>query len=120
MVVNSLSGLSNINIVTKELSQSLKMSNWQMLKKIRFPHALPYIIDGMKVAWPGAVIGAVAGEYIAAYDGIGLYLVQQSIWFNTDLLFAGIIAITIFSTSLFGVILAFDKKFIWWREETVS
>ena len=51
------------------LCRSLRMSDWQVLIRVRFPTSPPFIFSGMKVAVTLAIIGIVVGEFIASQQG---------------------------------------------------
>ena len=48
------------------LCRSLRMSQLQILVRVRFPTSFPFIFSGMKVAVTLAIIGIVVGEFIAS------------------------------------------------------
>ena len=50
MVVNTAVGLASAEPEMLDLVRTLKAGRWQVLSKIRFPNALPYIFVGLKLA----------------------------------------------------------------------
>ena len=50
MVVNTAVGLASAEPEMLDLVRTLSASRWQVLRKIRFPNALPYIFVGLKLS----------------------------------------------------------------------
>lgn len=115
IVVNTISGLTDVDANLIELVRSMSSTKWQIFYKIRAPHSLPYIFDGFKIALPLAVIGAIIGEFVGANMGLGnLILVTGSV-LNTSLGFAVLVVVTIMSIALYGVLVLVEKRVVWWR-----
>jgi NitT/TauT family transport system permease protein len=69
MLSNTLIGLNATDHNMKNLFYLYNASKWQVMWKLRFPAALPYIIAGAKISCTLAVVGAIVGEYIAGVGG---------------------------------------------------
>ena len=67
------------------LCRSLRMSQWQILIRVRFQTSFPFIFSGMKVAVTLAIIGIVVGEFIASQQGLGYLILFASSRQQTDL-----------------------------------
>ncbi|MFA5663795.1 ABC transporter permease [Castellaniella sp.] len=113
--VNSLTGLNEIDDDILDLAKLAGGSNWQMFTKVRLMHALPYITDALKVAFPLALVGSIVGEFIGGNMGIG-YLVLSG-QFNMDiaLVFAALLSITIFTSLGIAAIGLFERLFLKWQ-----
>ena len=68
--------------------------------KIRLPNALPAIFGGLKISITLAVVGAVVGEFVGGDAGLGYLLMVANGSMDTQLLFAGIVALTILGVVL--------------------
>ena len=60
------------------LCRSLRMSEWQVLIRVRFPTSPTFIFSGMKVAVTLAIIGIVVAEFIASQQGLGYLILFAS------------------------------------------
>jgi NitT/TauT family transport system permease protein len=70
--VNVLKGLTQVNPIHTELMRSYAAGEWTILRRVRFPNALPYLFTGLKVASSLSVIAAVVAEYFGGLqDGLG-------------------------------------------------
>jgi NitT/TauT family transport system permease protein len=104
IVINAISGLRSIEVQKLYLLRSMGASSLQTYSKLRLPHALPYIFAGLKLSSTLAVIGAVVAEFIASERGLGRLILNASSNFQTSLLFAGIVYLTVLGTLLFFAI----------------
>ena len=62
VTINTLRGLRSPDPRAIELMHSYAASNAQILWKLRFPAALPYIFVALKIAATASVVGAIIGE----------------------------------------------------------
>jgi NitT/TauT family transport system permease protein len=62
VTINTLRGLLSIPPTALELMNSYAASQWQVLIKVRIPHALPYIFTALKISATASVVGAIIGE----------------------------------------------------------
>lgn len=83
LVVNTILGFYEVSPVLKEVGLSLGMDQKQLLNQITFPLALPYILNGIKLALVEIISSATLATYIGAgglgtliFTGLGLYKMQ--------------------------------------------
>jgi ABC-type nitrate/sulfonate/bicarbonate transport system permease component len=86
------------------LLRSMGASRWQMFYIVRWPHALPSLFAGLKIAATYSVMGAVIGEWLGSSSGLGVYLTRSSHSFMTDRVFAAIFTITVLSFLYYALI----------------
>ena len=115
MFVNSLTGLGEIEKDMLDLSKISGGNQWRIFTKVRLMHALPYIADALKVAFPLALVGAIVGEFIGGNRGIGYLILSAQFNIDTALVFAALLSITIFTTAGVGVVVLFEYLFLNWR-----
>lgn len=84
------------------LMQSMKASQWQTLRLVRLPGALPSFFSGLRIAATYSVTGAIVGEYVAAEKGLGLYMKTSM---NVIVqVFAAVLITVVLSLCLFGLV----------------
>ena len=99
VIVNTVAGLKSADPEQILLVRAMGATRTQVLRKVRFPHALPTICAGVKLAVTLAPVGAVIGEFVASNKGLGHLLIRAVGDMDTALAFA---AVTVFS--VFGVL----------------
>lgn len=114
VVVNTASGLRAADPEMLELVKVLQGRRWQELVKVRFPHALPYIFSGLKVAITLAVIGAVIGEFVGGNQGLGYLIIIANVELNLSMSFAALATLSITGLVLFGVVSLIERLVAPW------
>lgn len=109
ILIATAAGLQSVDPNMLRLCRSLRMSDWQILMRIRFPSSPPFIFSGMKVAVTLAVIGIVVGEFIASQAGLGYLILFASSRQQTDLALACIAVLCVVGLVLYGVVVLAEK-----------
>lgn len=74
VLVNTIRGLRATTRESHELLHVLSAGRLAVLRYLRVPSALPYLMSALKVAAPASVFGAVIGEWIGANNGLGVVM----------------------------------------------
>ena len=102
IVTNVTTGLRSVDTGLLDLMTLYQATPHQILFKVRWPNAIPYLVTGAKISSGLTIVGAVIGEYMAGHgideQGLGYYIFMSSQTFKTEILFA-----SIFLSSLLGV-----------------
>lgn len=115
IAVAMIDGLRQTN---PEFIHYMKMagaSRKQIFTKLEFPHALPQMFSGLKIAATYSVMGAVISEWLGAQRGIGVYMTLASSSFRTDRVFVAIFFIMLLCMAFFSVIILFERYLLKWR-----
>ena len=104
IVIDTVLGLRSADPEALDLLKTMKGSRLQALMKIRFPNALPYMFAGMKVAISLALVGAIAGEFVASQEGLGFVILSSQSMFQTVRVFAAILLLGVGGTLLFFLV----------------
>jgi NitT/TauT family transport system permease protein len=122
MVVNTAVGLASAEPEMLDLVRTLKASRWQVLKKIRFPNAVPYIFVGLKLAATMSVTGALVGEFVASERGLGSLIITGGVTMQTPSIFASLILISALGLVLYGLVVAAERIVAPWahRDDTTE
>jgi ABC-type nitrate/sulfonate/bicarbonate transport system permease component len=109
-----LGGFAAASGEATDLLRSLGASRGQLFRKLRWPAALPSFFTGLRIAATYGVIGAVFGEYVGAYEGLGIWMQLSQNAFRTDLVFAAILLAAVLSVALFGLVVVLERLVIPW------
>ncbi len=71
VLANTTLGLSSVDRNLADLFALYGASRWQVLRRLKFPAAMPYILGGMRIAGGLSLIGAVVAEIAAGSAGAG-------------------------------------------------
>ncbi len=115
IVIDTVLGLRSVDPDILGMSRSMRASPLQVLWKIRFPTALPFMFAGMKVAISLALVGAIAGEFVASQVGLGYVIMTGQGMFQTTRVFAAIVLLGVIGTILFYMINLIERIVIPWH-----
>jgi NitT/TauT family transport system permease protein len=101
IVINTAVGLASIEPDKIQLARSMGFGAAATFFKIRLPAALPSIFGGLKISITLAVVGAVVGEFVGGDAGLGYLLMVANGSMDTQLLFAGIVGLTILGVVMY-------------------
>jgi NitT/TauT family transport system permease protein len=114
IVVNTTTGLNEVEPEMIDLIRSLKASSMQIFRIIRLPNAIPYIIAGCKVSVTLSVIGAVIAEFVGSEGGLGYMILSASAELNTALNMAGLVFLSLIGIGLFWAVTLLEKLLFPW------
>jgi NitT/TauT family transport system permease protein len=115
MIVDTTTGLRSASPDLLDMARQLSASRWQILRKILFPGALPYILSGAKVAITLAVVGAVIGEFVGSNSGLGFQLLTATARFDGTKAFAAIVILSVMSLVLYGAVGVLERILVPWH-----
>ncbi len=81
----------------------------QLFTKLQWPHALPTMFSGLKIAATYSVFGAVISEWLGAEKGIGQYMMIQKSAFRADRMFVAIGIVITLALLIFGIVVLLEK-----------
>lgn len=119
MLASTLEGFSEIDDDLEMMLDSLGATTWQKLRYVRFPNALEFIFDGMKLAVILALVGAVVGEFISSDEGVGFLALTALEVFNTTLVFAIVGLVGFISMAAFFSLFILQDRIVYWRDTKI-
>ena len=120
MVVNTAVGLASAEPEMLDLVRTLKAGRWQVLRKIRFPNAVPYIFVGLKLNATMSVIGALVGEFVASERGLGSLIITSGVTMETAPIFASLMLISALGLVLYGLVVLVEQIVAPWAQRETS
>jgi ABC-type nitrate/sulfonate/bicarbonate transport system permease component len=114
IVVALLAGFASAPAEATDLMESFGATRSQVFSKLRWPGALPSLFTGLRIAVTYGVIGAVFGEYVGAYEGLGIWMQLSQNAFRVDLVFGAILVTAVLSLALFALVVMAERLLIPW------
>ena len=115
VVIDTVLGLRSVEPEVLDMAKSMRARPLQVLWKIRFPSALPAMFAGMKVAISLALVGAIAGEFVASSVGLGYVILTAQGMMQTTRVFAAVILLGVLGTLLFYAVSLVEYFAIPWH-----
>jgi len=125
VLANTTLGLNSVDHNLVSLFQLYGASRWQVLRHLKLPAALPFMLGGIRIAGGLALIGAVVAEIAAgsagAGSGLAYRIVESGYRLNIPRLFAALVLL-----SIAGIVIFFCLSLVShlvlrrWHESAVS
>lgn len=92
-VVSCRAGMAEIPKIYVDASRMLGANKRQLFSTVALPASIPYIVAGARVSFTTSWLALVAAELVAANSGLGYMISNAGHFFQTDIVFVGIITI---------------------------
>jgi NitT/TauT family transport system permease protein len=113
-LVNSIKGFNALQDGEEDLFRVYGASKTQILFKLRFRRAGPYIFSALKVSSSLAIVGAIVGEFVGANEGIGYVILISSYHLETVRMFSALTTAAIAGVAFYAIISFIDYKVVFW------
>ena len=113
--LNTFSGVRDVNPLYLQVTSIMGATPLQQLRHVVFPSAAAWVLTGLKVSVPYALIGAVVGELISSNRGIGFLIGQASGLFDTAGVFAGLAVLAATGIILTAGLKKLESRLLRWR-----
>lgn len=110
-------GLRNIDKEFLNLFTSMNASYIQKLRLLKIPASLPSFFSGLKIAVTYSITGAMVGEYIGAFQGLGVFIQTSANAHAIPLVFATIFVTVVISLILFWLVCVVESAVIPWQNK---
>jgi NitT/TauT family transport system permease protein len=112
---NTFSGLRSIDPTYQNIARVIGASEYEVFWKVTLPNAAPWILTGLKVSLPFALVGAIIGEFMAASRGLGFLIQTESSVYNTTGAMAGILILMVMVIVFNGLLTRIEARVLRWR-----
>ncbi len=110
-------GMEKVNPQLIKLLQSMGASRIKILWLAEIPGALPSFFSGLRIAAAYSVTGAIVGEYVGGYQGLGVFMQNAAHSYAVALVFVVIIVTSLLSILLFGLVSVLEYFLIPWHRK---
>lgn len=112
-------GLASADPDLERLFDLYGAGRFQRLFRLHLPSAVPFIVEGCKVASGLAIIGAVVAEWVAGSggaQGLAWRILEAGNRLETAKMFAAIMALALMAAAVHLAFLYLERRaLIWWR-----
>jgi NitT/TauT family transport system permease protein len=105
VTIGMVKGLTSPDLLLRDLMRTYHASTAQILLKLRWPAALPYLFASLEVAVAAAVVGTIVAELpTGAQAGLGARLLAGSYYGQTVQIWSALVAAAILAALLVGLV----------------
>ncbi len=110
VTIGMVKGFTSPDVLQLELMQTWSATPRQVLYKLRWPAAVPYLFASLKVAITISLIGAIVAELPTGGEaGIGARLLAGSYYGQTIQIWAALLAAAVMASGLVGLVSATER-----------
>lgn len=115
---NTIGGIRSVDTRLCNVARVVGASEWQIFLKVMLPSASSWILTGLKMSLPFALIGVIVGEFMAASKGVGYRLNMFTTTYNITGAMTLILIIMVIMTALNAIMNKIESKTLRWRPST--
>ena len=98
----------------------MRAGRFSIYQKAVLPSAASFIVEGLRVSGPFALVSAVTAEMFSSNRGMGFLLIRSSTQFDTAGVFACIVVLMIMGILLMAAIRLIESRLLRWKPERIS
>lgn len=115
IIINTQSGIAAIDRDLFEVARSLRATNWQVLRTVAVPGAIPTIVAGIRQGLMQGLIGVVVAEYFFGNTGIGGLIFSAGTALQTANALVGAVIFAITALVLTATLRRAEQRLDKWR-----
>ena len=112
---NTFTGARDVDPLYIDALRIMGASRFTVYQRVIIPSAAVWVMTGLRIAVPQAVIGAVVGELISSNQGIGYIIANGAAFFNTTVVLAGVAVVAVVSVTLSQLIIVLERWATRWK-----
>lgn len=117
MVLNTVSGVKNIDPLLVKAARSMGISDFALFRKVVVPASMPSILTGIRLSAGLSIIILVAAEMLGASKGMGFLIYYSEQKYEIPNMYAGIITVSTVGVLVNYLLVLLEKRVIGWKEQ---
>jgi sulfonate transport system permease protein len=113
--INTTLGIRQIDPKLIELGHVQGLNDWQLIRRIILPGALPSILTGLRYALATAWLALVVAETIGAESGIGFLAMDAREFLRTDVIVLTVVIYALIGVAADGIARVLERRLLAWH-----
>jgi NitT/TauT family transport system permease protein len=113
---NVVQGVTSLSRSYLDVARAYGADEWQVLRHVTLPAALPFMATGLRLGLGLALIGMVVSEFLIGLTGLGGVIVYYSMRLRVAQVFAAVLAILVLGFSLMALAQALERRVSHWKQ----
>jgi NitT/TauT family transport system permease protein len=118
--LTTLTGIRNVDPALVDVARLVGASQRQIFRYVMLPGAAAWVINGLKMSLPYALIGVIVGEFLVASSGLGYRLNFYSTSYNTNGTFAMLLVMMALMMALNALMGLLERYALRWQAESTQ
>jgi ABC-type nitrate/sulfonate/bicarbonate transport system permease component len=120
LLINTHEGIRNADKLLINVVRSFGAREWDIVRIVVVPNAVPYILTGLRLAIGRAVLGVVVSEFFGSDQGLGVMMVQAASQYKVNIVFAGMIVFMTLSLAMTTIVKLLESRLGRWRPQRAA
>jgi ABC-type nitrate/sulfonate/bicarbonate transport system permease component len=117
IIINTAAGVKGVDGQLIRAARSLGAGSFTLVRTVVFPAAVPSMFVGLRIGTGIAWMALVAGELVAATNGLGYLINQGRSVFRSDYIVVGMLAIGLIGLVLDAMLRSIERVIAPWTRE---
>lgn len=113
ILVYTMDGVKRTDTVLIESAQTLGANDWNVLKRVILPSAVPYIVSGLKVGVGIALMCTISAEMVGSSSGLGYMILTATSLFDPGTTVVGMLDIGVIGIILDYIFTKAQERIFW-------
>ncbi|MGV9802964.1 ABC transporter permease [Mycobacterium sp. NPDC003449] len=113
---NTFTGARDVDPLYVNSLRIMGASRRTVYQRVVIPSASVWVMTGIRIAVPQALIGAIVGELISSNQGIGFVVANAASFFDTTGVLAGVALVAVVSVVLSQTVIKIEQRVTRWKE----
>jgi NitT/TauT family transport system permease protein len=113
----TLAGVRSVDSALINVARIVGATERQIFRYVVLPASAAWVINGLKMSLPYALIGVIVGEFLVSSSGLGYRLNAYSTSYNTNGTFAILLVMMALMMVLNGLMSLIERRALRWRTE---
>jgi NitT/TauT family transport system permease protein len=114
LYASAVLGFHSIDAGAHEVLRSVNAKRLDVFLRLRLPNSLPYLVSSAKICVPLAIVGAVVGEFVGSYHGLGYMMVQAQDYLNASVVWGSLLVLVLDAVILRGIVSFLGHRLLRW------
>ena len=116
ILINSWASVKTVDPVLLKAARSFGANRLQLFTKIVLPHALPFVVTGLRIGSGIGLLAVYVAETFGADGGLGYLAHTSGFAFQADKVFAGVIGLAVLGIALNQSLTYLERHLAPWRK----
>ncbi|WP_028850600.1 ABC transporter permease [Thermocrispum municipale] len=120
MFYNTFYGIRDVDRSLIDAMRVMGGSRWDIAVRVRLPSALVWVVAGLKLSVPQALVAVVVAEILASNRGLGHLVALNSGQFNASGTFAALFTLLIIGITVDRLVAVITRRALLWKQDGVE
>ncbi len=120
VMINALQSVRTMKQEYPDLARSFNASSWDTTRTIIWPHSIPYIATGIRLAFSVSWIAVIVSEVLSSQQGLGGLITSYGDQYRTAAMFVPVVYITVISVVILQLSTRLQPRLAPWAPSSLG